>query len=141
MGPSSRCEVVLPLYEAMGERIHHQGRGAEADNPGSTRLLEAVAEAIAAVGLDADLIDVWHSDELDEKLRESHNRGMSLVGMDVGTPVIHTEGVGFFGPVLSPAPLGEAAGQLWDGVVAVAKTPGFFEIKRSRTVGPIFHTG
>ncbi len=124
----------------MGERIHHQGRGAEADNPGSTRLLEAVAEAIAAVGLDADLIDVWHSDELDEKLRESHNRGMSLVGMDVGTPVIHTEGVGFFGPVLSPAPLGEAAGQLWDGVVAVAKTPGFFEIKRSRTVGPIFHT-
>jgi hypothetical protein len=44
----------------------------------------------------------------------------------------------FFGPVISPAPKGEEAGKLWDGVVNVASYPGFFEIKRSRTVGPIF---
>ena len=48
------------------------------------------------------------------------------------------EPVAFFGPVVSPAPTGEAAGRLWDGVLAVAGTPGFFELKRTRDVGPIF---
>ncbi len=47
-------------------------------------------------------------------------------------------GVAFFGPVVTPAPKGEAAGVLWDGVLAVAGTPGFFELKRSRDVAPIF---
>jgi hypothetical protein len=63
---------------------------------------------------------------------------MDRVGMDVGTPVISVDGTSFFGPVVTPAPKGEAAGQLWDGVVLVAGTPGFYELKRSRTEGPIF---
>ena len=33
---------------------------------------------------------------------------------------------------------GEVAGRLWDGTLLVASTPGFFEIKRSRTERPIF---
>jgi hypothetical protein len=69
---------------------------------------------------------------------------MKPVGDDVGTPVIHAPGpvagetVAFFGPVVTPAPKGEAAGKLWDGVVLVAATPGFYELKRSREQGPIF---
>ncbi|UOZ04169.1 hypothetical protein [Amycolatopsis sp. WQ 127309] len=35
-------------------------------------------------------------------------------------------------PVVSPVPLGEAAGRLWDGVVLVTGTAGFFELKRGR---------
>ena len=73
-------------------------------------------------------------------LRASHQRAIDLVGDDVGTPVVAVDGVAFFGPVVSPAPKGEAAGRLWDGCVLVAGTPGFFELKRSRTVGPIFDT-
>ncbi|WP_129841326.1 hypothetical protein [Streptomyces sp. RFCAC02] len=46
--------------------------------------------------------------------------------------------VAFFGPVISPTPRGEAAGRLWDGVLAVAGTDGFFEIKRTRTREAIF---
>ena len=64
--------------------------------------------------------------------------GMDRVGYEVGTPVISVDGVSFFGPVVSPIPRGEAAARLWDGVLAVAGTDGFFELKRSRTRDPIF---
>jgi hypothetical protein len=46
--------------------------------------------------------------------------------------------VAFFGPVVTPAPKGEAAGRLWDGTLLVAGTPGFFELKRTRTADPSF---
>ena len=66
---------------------------------------------------------------------------MRPVGHDVGTPVIHVPGpdgehIAFFGPVVTPAPKGEAAGRLWDGVLLVAGTPGFYELKRTRDAGP-----
>jgi hypothetical protein len=63
---------------------------------------------------------------------------MDQVGQEVGTPVIGVEGVAFFGPVVTPAPKGEDAGKLWDGVLLVAGTPGFYELKRSREKGPDF---
>jgi predicted DsbA family dithiol-disulfide isomerase len=122
-------DVLAPLYTALGNRIHLQGR--EVDRA-------LVEEALAEVGLPADLAEVMASDEYDEPLRESHQRAMDLVGEDVGTPVIAVEGVAFFGPVVTPAPKGEDAGRLWDGVLAVASTPGFYELKRTRTAGPDF---
>jgi hypothetical protein len=78
------------------------------------------------------------SEEFDDAVRLSHHEGIDLVGQEVGTPVISVEGVAFFGPVVSPIPRGEAAGRLWDGVILVAGTYGFFELKRSRTRAPIF---
>ncbi|WP_275266167.1 DsbA family protein [Nocardioides caldifontis] len=122
-------EVLGDLYTALGERIHPGGR--EIDRT----LLE---EALVEVGLPGDLVDAMDSEEHDEALRASHQRAMDLVGEDVGTPVISVGDVAFFGPVVTPAPKGEAAGRLWDGVLAVAGTPGFFELKRTRTAGPDF---
>jgi 2-hydroxychromene-2-carboxylate isomerase len=122
-------DVVLPLYTALGTRIHL--RQQEAGR-------ELVEGALADVGLPTTLADAMDSTDYDDALRKSHHAGMDQVGMDVGTPVISVEGVAFFGPVVTPAPKGEAAGKLWDGVVLVAATPGFYELKRSRTQGPIF---
>jgi protein-disulfide isomerase-like protein with CxxC motif len=122
-------EVVRPLYDALGTRIHVQGRG---NKPG------VVEEALAEVGLPADLAEAAADESFDGPLRESHHAGMDAVGMDVGTPVIHVEGTAFFGHVVSPAPKGEAAAKLWDGVLLVAATDGFFELKRTRTRDPIF---
>ncbi len=123
-------EVLLPLYTALGSRIH----------PGGPREWDRAlfVEALAEAGLPAQLADAASSTEFDEALRASHHDGMDRVGMDVGTPVISVEGTSFFGPVVTPAPRGEVAGRLWDGVVLVAGTPGFYELKRTREQGPIF---
>ncbi len=56
----------------------------------------------------------------------------------MGTPIISVNGMSLFGPVLSPIPRGEAAAKLWDGVLLIAQTDGFFELKRSRDRDPIF---
>ena len=121
--------VVKTLYDAMGTRIH-LGQNTDFD--------AVIAQSLAEVGLPADLAEAARSTQWDEELRASHARAIDLVGDDVGTPVIEVEGVAFFGPVVSPAPRGEAAGRLWDGCVLVAGTDGFFELKRTRTRSPIF---
>ena len=99
---------------------------------------EAIGKALAEVGLPAELAAYATSDEYDAQLRASHEEGISQVGQEVGTPVISINGVGMFGPVMTPAPKGEAAGKLWDGFLLVTATPGFYELKRTRDVGPIF---
>jgi protein-disulfide isomerase-like protein with CxxC motif len=122
-------EVALPLYTALGERFHHGKRPKDR---------ATVEESLVAVGLPTTLADAMTSTEYDEELIKSHHAGMDQVGLEVGTPVISVAGVAFFGPVVSPIPRGEAAGRLWDGVLLVAGTDGFFELKRSRTRDPIF---
>ncbi|BFP55268.1 DsbA family protein [Streptomyces fimicarius] len=127
-------EVVGPLYTALGTRFHNNGEG-------PTR--EAVAAALKDVGLPEDLVEYADKDTYDTELRASHKEGIDKVGQEVGTPVIAVPGadgeqVAFFGPVVTPAPKGEEAAKLWDGTLLVASIPGFYEIKRTRTQGPIF---
>jgi 2-hydroxychromene-2-carboxylate isomerase len=122
-------KITLPLYTAISSRIHLQKQAV------NETLFEA---ALEEVGLDKSLASAMNDESFNSAIINSHERGIKLVGNDVGTPIISVEGTAFFGPVISPAPKGEEAGRLWDGVVGVASYPGFFEIKRRRTVGPIF---
>jgi predicted DsbA family dithiol-disulfide isomerase len=122
-------EVVLPLYTALGNRIHLEGRDIDRS---------LIEDALTEVGLPTSLADAMDSTDFDDAVKKSHHAGMDQVGMEVGTPVIAVEGVAFFGPVVTPAPKGEAAAKLWDGVLLVAATPGFYELKRTRTKGPDF---
>lgn len=121
-------EILLPLYTAMGTRFHNEGR----------REPEVLAEALSDVGLPAELAAAGGSTEYDEAIIKSHDEGIALVGDDVGTPIIRVGAAAIFGPVVSPIPRGEAAGVLFDGVLLVINTDGFFELKRSRDRKPAF---
>ncbi|MFI7420476.1 DsbA family protein [Nonomuraea sp. NPDC049684] len=118
--------VLGPLYTAVGTRFHNQRRR---DDP------TVITEALAEVGLPAALAAAADSDELDQLVRDSHDEAFDEVGLDVGTPVLRIAGMALFGPVIRQAPRGEAAGRLWDGLVLVAGTQDFFELKRSRPQG------
>ena len=122
-------QVLLPLYTALGTRFHHEK---------APRDRETISAALAEAGLPPELADAMDSTEYDEAVRASHAEGIERVGTDVGTPIISVGEMSVFGPVVSPIPRGETAGQLWDGVVLIAGVDGFFELKRSRTRGPIF---
>ena len=122
-------EVLGPLYTALGTRFHQEK--AERDRA-------TVEAALAEAGLPLDLADAMESTEYDEALHASHADGIERVGYEVGTPIISVLGTAIFGPVISPIPRGEAAAKLWDGVLLVAGTDGFFEIKRTRDRRPSF---
>ncbi|HLU29340.1 MAG TPA: disulfide bond formation protein DsbA [Glycomyces sp.] len=127
-------ETLGRFYTALGNQIHLRGvKDAE----------EYLPAALEKAGLPIELADAGGTEKWDEALEASHRRGIELVGTDVGTPVVAVENdegewVGLFGPVITPAPQGEAAAKLWDGVYAVTTTPGFYELKRTRTKGPDF---
>jgi hypothetical protein len=121
-------EILLPIYTALGTRFHNQQRRDES----------ALTEAVTEVGLPLTILEAATSTEFDESIKASHHKGMDQVGLDVGTPVISVEGNAFFGPVVTPIPRDEAAGRLWDGVLAVTGTDGFFELKRTRDRSPSF---
>ncbi|MDO5501490.1 MAG: DsbA family protein [Propionibacteriaceae bacterium] len=123
-------EKLSDFYTAIGTRVHPGG--AEASDRAT------IEGALTDIGLPADLADAGDTDANDDALRASHHAGMDPVGSEVGTPVIHVNGMALFGPVLSPAPKGEQAGRLFDGFALLTEYDGFFEAKRTRTVGPIF---
>ncbi|MBA4102044.1 MAG: disulfide bond formation protein DsbA [Arthrobacter sp.] len=121
--------TVKALYDAMGSLIHEAG---EKDRD------VVITKALADCGLPATLAAAASTDAFDDQLRASHQEGISLVGQDVGTPVVAFNGTAFFGPLLTRIPRGEEAGKLWDATTAIAAYPHFFELKRSRTEQPEF---
>jgi 2-hydroxychromene-2-carboxylate isomerase len=121
--------ALLPLYTALGNQFHLGKAPIERTT---------IESALIDAHLPADLADAMSAAEYDEAVRASHQDGIERVGLDVGTPIISVNGASFFGPVVTPMPKGEAAAKLWDGVLLVSGTEGFFELKRTRDRRPEF---
>jgi 2-hydroxychromene-2-carboxylate isomerase len=117
-------EKLAEVYTALGTARHVEKKE-------FTR--EVIVEALASVGLPAELADAMDDSSYDEAIKASHHLGMDQVGNDVGTPTIAMNGSAFFGPVIAKAPKGEEAGKLWDGFQLVTAYPYVYELKRART--------
>ena len=112
------------FYTEVGTRFH----------AGEDSSLDAVAGALDAAGLDAGYLAAAGNERWDAEIRWSMNEAIGVVGEEVGVPILVFDGtVGLCGPVVEPAPTGDAALDLWDRVAGLATTPGFFELKRSKT--------
>jgi len=120
------------LYTAMGTRYHHDE--GDIDEP------PALEKILQTCGLPARLAAAAEDESLDADIQADMDQAIAKAGTDVGVPQIVLaggQGPGFFGPVMSPAPTGEDAVRFWDAIIAAGSMPGFFELKRTREVGPI----
>jgi len=128
--------VLAPLYTALGTQYFLL------DQP---KNLITIRAALREAGLPEHLAEAGDTTKYDKILRCSHREGIDLVGQEVGSPIIAitepsagARKIAFFGPVVNPTPTGDLAARLWDNLLAIVAIPGFYEIKRTRTLGPIF---
>lgn len=130
---AGKADTIGALYTVFGRHIHHEG-SAEFD----------VAEALTSVGLDPGHASALTEPSWDDTIRTRMADGLSLVGDDVGTPIIAvtvpTGRVGLFGPVITQMPSPQDGALLWDGFLAMVNTSGFFELKRTRSASPDMST-
>ena len=126
-------DAVAGLYAALGAEVFdREPEPGRADGHRGTP--EFVAPVLARLGLPADLTEALDDPDRDAEIQAETDEALALTGKDVGTPILHFEpphGVAFFGPVISRLPSEEEAAQLWDHVIALARFPGFAEMKRS----------
>src|SRR5664279_5145470 len=118
--------AVDALYAAWGPRFFGP------DREHTDAILE---QCLTACGLDLALLDAAGDERWDAPIVESMEVAYSFGGPKTQTPtiVVHADPThGFKGPVMAPAPTGEAALALWDAIQVISREPGFFEITRPR---------
>jgi hypothetical protein len=101
-----------------------------------------LADCLSSSGLRADLIEAADDEKWDAPILESMEVAYEFGGPKTQTPTIVVRApagapYGFKGPVMAPAPVGEAAVALWDAIAVIALEPGFFEITRPRANRPL----
>jgi Mycothiol-dependent nitroreductase Rv2466c len=121
------------IYTAMGACYHHDQEDIDAPS--------VVEEILRKSGYPASLVNTLDDKAWDNDIQADMDHAIAKAGNDVGVPLIVLDGgkgPGFFGPVMSPAPEGEQAVKFWDAIIAAGRIPGFFELKRTREIGPLF---
>lgn len=125
-----KAATIHDVYMAFGRHFHHDDDAMEFD----------IAQALEHAGADPAYAEAYDDTAHDTAVRASTREAEDIAGDDVGTPIISFEvdGVwkGYFGPVIPQVVRGDAALRLWDGLDALIRTDGFYELKRTRDVGP-----
>jgi hypothetical protein len=132
-------DAVGRWYTAIGTALHKEGqRDAARDDS-----LAWYGGLLSANGFDETYIDAADDDAHDAHLRSETELALTRTGRDVGTPILTfhpgaDNEASFFGPVISKAPTGVEAVELWDAVEKLATMSGMAELKRSNRVAPDF---
>jgi hypothetical protein len=123
-------DVVDSLYTEWGSRFFIEPKRRDGS---------LLSECLAARGLDANYLGAADDEKWDAPIVESMEVAYAFGGPKTQTPTIVVSGnppYGFKGPVMAPAPTGEAAVRFWDAIQVVCREPGFFEITRPRANQP-----
>ena len=125
--------TVQKYYWELGRRIHHDKDFMDFE----------LKDVLSSIGASANHLAAFDDTNFDEEIRLRMDVGLSLAGDDIGTPIIgfeHKDGemVGIFGPVITRVPGKDQSLKLWDSVITLTTTPGFWELKRTRTEKPEF---
>jgi 2-hydroxychromene-2-carboxylate isomerase len=124
-------DAVDRFYAAAGRALHEEGRKVHSPDGAAVALIEA--------GLDPSAVEAAIADPTThDDVRADHDRVVALGGYGVPTLVIDGSAV-LFGPVVTPAPTGEAAGRLWDLVAGWAEFPHLYELRRPKTAADWEH--
>jgi predicted DsbA family dithiol-disulfide isomerase len=124
-------DAVDRLYAAWGRRFF--SRGAPHDDT-------LLAACLAGAGLDHELVQAADDGKWDAPIIEAMEVAYAFGGPKTQTPTIVVRADpphGFKGPVMAPAPTGEAAVRLWDALQVLSTQPGFFEVTRPRRNAPV----
>ena len=126
-------DTVQKYYWELGRRIHHDKDFMNFD----------LSDVLSSLDVSADHLGAFDDSNFDDEIRSRMNVGLSLAGDDIGTPIIgfkrnDGEMVGIFGPVIARVPGKDQSLELWDSVMTLTNTPGFWELKRTRTEKPEF---
>jgi hypothetical protein len=126
-------DTVQKYYWELGRRIHHDKDFMDFE----------LADVLSSIGVSTDHLEAFDDERFDEEIRSRMDNGLSLAGDDIGTPIIGFETkdgemVGIFGPVITRVPDKDQSLELWDSVMTLTRTPGFWELKRTRTEKPEF---
>lgn len=117
-------DAVDRFYEVAGRMLHEDG--VKVHTP------EGMRAVLAEIGRDPGLVDEAMADEsTHDEVRADHQRVVELGGYGVPTMVLDGTTT-LFGPVITPAPTGDAAGRLWDAVAAWAEFPHLYELRRPK---------
>jgi hypothetical protein len=126
-------EEIGRFYAAAGKALHEDGRRVQ-----ERETLEAV---VREAGLDAAAVAESIGDpSVDDEVRADHQRVLDLGGYGVPTLVLDGT-VPLFGPVVAPAPTGDAAARLWDLVAGWADYPHLYELRRPKGEDDWRHIG
>ncbi|WP_179429642.1 mycothiol-dependent nitroreductase Rv2466c family protein [Spelaeicoccus albus] len=114
------------FYSTFGKRRHVDGMRENATN---------LATTLAELELPAVLAEAAEDPTWDDDLRARTRAAVEPSGGEGGTPMVHTGGRAFFGPVLTAIPRGRDAIRMWDAVSTLAGTAAFAEIRGARADG------
>ena len=120
--------AVGALYDFLGRHVHEAGE---------ELTQEIVEKALIDADLDTQMLTrALADDRTMREVRDEHAAAVEGTGC-FGVPTIVLEsGRGLFGPVIATAPVGAAAGELWDHFCYFAEQDDFFELKRERDRRP-----